>query len=130
VHELEALQGISADIAALGASLVVISPEIPQRTAAMAARHKLSFPIAWDEKSRVADAFGLAFTLPDDLRQVYLGFGNDLAVRNDDPSWRLPVPARFVIDAGGIVRSVEADPDYRFRPEPDTTLEALSKVAG
>ncbi len=28
----------------------------------------------------------------------------------------------------GIVRSVEADPDYTNRPEPETTLEALRKV--
>ena len=94
----------------------------------MAARQKLTFPILWDEKSAVAQAFGLAFTLPDDLRAVYLGFGNDLAIRNGDPSWQLPVPARFVIDAAGIVRSVEADPDYTHRPEPESTLEALRKV--
>ena len=94
----------------------------------MAARQKLTFPILWDEKSVVAQAFGLAFTLPDDLRTVYLGFGNDLAIRNGDPSWQLPVPARFVIDAAGIVRSVEADPDYTHRPEPESTLEALRKV--
>ena len=108
----------------------MISPELPSYIATMAARHKLTFPILWDEKSKVAEAFGLAFTLPDDLRAVYLGFGNDLAVRNGDPSWRLPVPARFVIDAKGIVRSVEADPDYRYRPEPEATLEALRKVVG
>ena len=94
----------------------------------MAARQKLTFPILWDEKSVIAQAFGLAFTLPDDLRAVYLGFGNDLAIRNGDPSWQLPVPARFVIDAAGIVRSVEADPDYTHRPEPESTLEALRKV--
>src|SRR5882757_3092611 len=73
-------------------------------------------------------AFGLAFTLPEDLKTVYLGFGNDLALRNGDPSWRLPVPARFVIDAGGIVRAVQADPDYTYRPEPETTIDALRKV--
>jgi hypothetical protein len=28
----------------------------------------------------------------------------------------------------GIVRSVEADPDYTHRPEPETTLDALRKV--
>jgi peroxiredoxin len=117
-------------MAALGASLVVISPELPERVAGMAARQKLTFPILWDEKSRVAEAFGLAFTLPDDLRQVYLSFGNDLAVGNGDPSWRLPVPSRFVVDAGGIVRAVQADPDYTYRPEPETTLEALRKVVG
>ncbi len=94
----------------------------------MAPKHKLTFPIVWDEMSRVAEAFGLVFTLPDDLRQVYLGFGNDLALRNGDPSWRLPLPARFVIDAEGIVRSVQADPDYRYRPEPETTIAALRAV--
>ena len=105
-----------------------MSPELPQRTVDMAAKHKLTFPIVWDEGCRVAEAFGLAFVLPDDLRQVYLGFGNDLALRNGDPSWRLPVPARVVIDSADIVRSVEADPDYRFRPEPEATVAALRKV--
>jgi peroxiredoxin len=106
----------------------VISPELPQRTADMATKQKLTLPIVWDEMSKVAEAFKLAFTLPEDLREVYRGFGNDLAVRNGDPSWRLPVPARFEIDGGGIVRSVEADPDYRYRPEPETTLAVLRKV--
>jgi len=49
----------------------------------------------------------------------------DLEKFNGDVLWRLPVPSRFVIDAGGIVRAVEADPDYTIRPEPDVTLEAL-----
>ena len=108
----------------------MISPELPARTADMAAKQNLTFPIVWDEKSTVAQAFGLAFTLPDDLRQVYLGFGNDLTVRNGDPSWQLPVPSRFVVDGAGIVRSVQADPDYTYRPEPETTVDALRKVVG
>ena len=106
----------------------MISPELPERTADMAAKQKLAYPIVWDEKSKVAEAFGLAFTVPDDLKAVYLGFGNDLAIRNGDPSWRLPVPSRFVIDGQGIVRFVQADPDYTYRPEPETTLDALRKV--
>ncbi len=114
---------------ALGASLVVISPELPARTADMATKQKLAFPIVWDELSKVAGNFGLAFALPEDLREVYRSFGNDLEIRNGDPSWRLPVPARFVIDRGGIVCSVEAGPDYRYRPEPASTLEVLRKVA-
>ena len=106
----------------------MISPELPERTADMANKQKLAFPILWDEQSRVADAFGLASVLPDDLRKVYLRFGNDLAVRNGDPSWRLPVPSRFVVDAGGIIASVQADPDYTYRPEAETTLDILRDV--
>jgi len=100
---------------------VVISPEQPTYITPMAARHKFTFPILW---------YGLAFTLPEDLREIYRSFGNDLAVKDGDPSWQLPVPARFVIDRKGIVCSVEADPDYRYRPEPETTLEILRKVVG
>jgi peroxiredoxin len=106
----------------------VISPELASYITPMATRQKLTFPILWDEKCQVAAAFGLAFTLPRDLRDVYRGFGNDLAQRNGDPSWQLPVPARFVIDTRGIVRSVQADPDYRYRPEAETTLDALRVV--
>ncbi len=108
----------------------MISPELPARTADMAGKQKLTYPILWDENSAVATAFGLAFSLPDDLTAVYKGFGIDLPVANGDPSWRLPVPSRFVIDQDGIVRSVEADPDYKYRPEPETTLDALRKVVG
>lgn len=97
----------------------------------MAAKQKLGFPILWDRTSAVAERFGLAFTLPADLREVYLGFGIDLPAHNDDPSWRLPVPARFLVDGDGIVRLVQADPDYTRRPEPETTVEALrALVAG
>ena len=107
----------------------MISPELPERTADMAAKHNLTFPIVWDERSMVAEAFGLAFTVPGDLKQVYLGFGNDLAARNGDPSWQLPIPSRFIIDRTGIVRLVQADPDYRYRPEPQSTLDVLRAVA-
>jgi len=122
---------VYADIASLGASLVVISPEQPVRTAEMATKQKLTFPIVWDEKSTVAQAFGLAFTLPDDLREVYLSLGIDLPRHNGDASWQLPVPARFLVDGEGIVRSVEAYVDYKYRPEPEPTVELLrALVAG
>lgn len=130
MHELEALQGIHDQVIGAGASLVVISPQQPARLSAMAKRLRLAFPVLWDERSAVAAAYGLAFELPDDLRQVYRGFfGVDLAAHNADPSWRLPMPARFVIDRTGRIVSVEADPDYTVRPEPQDTLKALLEVA-
>lgn len=73
----------------------------------------------------MAEAYGLVFTLPDELRAIYTKFGIDLALGNGDGTWRLPVPARFVIDGQGVIRAVDADPDYTRRPEPARTVEVL-----
>jgi peroxiredoxin len=85
----------------------------------------LSFELLRDFGNQVAETYGLVFTLPDDLRDVYLKFGIDLARGNGDGTWRLPVPARFVIDRQGIVRAADADPDYTRRPEPAQTVAVL-----
>jgi len=90
----------------------------------------LSFEVLRDLGNRVAEAYGLAFTLPDDLREIYVKFGIDLAKGNGDGTWRLPMPARFVIDRGGIIRTVDADPDYTRRPEPARTVEILRGLRG
>jgi peroxiredoxin len=126
VYELEALQAVYGEIRGLAAELVVVSPELSNFSADLAAQQKLSFPILSDHGLAIADAFGIAFTLPDDLRGVYLNtFKNDLAKRNGEPSWRLPMPARFVIDRDGIIRSAQSDPDYMVRPEPEDTVAFL-----
>lgn len=78
----------------------------------------------------MAAAYGLVHRLPDDLKQVYLKFGIDLARANGDDAWTLPMPARFVIDRGGVIRSAEADPDYTRRPEPADTLAVLKTLRG
>ena len=88
----------------------------------------LPFELLRDFGNQVAEAYGLAFTLPDDLRAIYLKLGIDLAKGNGDGTWRLPVPARFVIDRQGIIRAVDADPDYTRRSEPARTVETLEEL--
>ncbi len=75
-----------------------------------------------------AKQLSLVFALPEDLREVYRSFGLTLPDFNGDESWELPLPARMVIDAGGVVRSIEANPDYTRRPEPEATLEVLRSL--
>ena len=89
----------------------------------------MPFTMLRDFGNRVAETYGIAFTLPDDLREIYTKFGIDLAKGNGDGSWRLPVPARFVIERAGIIRAVDADPDYPRRQEPATALEVLRTLA-
>jgi peroxiredoxin len=113
------------EITAAGASLGVVSPQVARTPRETQVPEALSFEMLRDLGNRVAEAYGLVFTLPDDLRQIYTKFGIDLAQGNGDGTWRLPVPARFVIDRQGIVRAVDADPDYTRRPEPADTVKIL-----
>ena len=46
----------------------------------------------------------------------------DLAVHNEDDPWTLPLPATFVIDQHGIIRSADVRVDYRNRAEPAQTI--------
>ena len=95
----------------------------------MVAARRLRFPLLRDESNEVAEAFGLRWSLPDDLRKLYLQFGIDLAESNGEGGWTLPVPARYVIKTDGVVRSASVDVDYTVRPEPEETLEVLRILA-
>ena len=88
----------------------------------------MPFEILRDHGNQVAEKYGLVFTLPEDLRAIYLKFGIDLTKGNGDGTWRLPIPARFVIDRTGVIRASDADPDYTRRPEPAKTVEVLKTL--
>jgi peroxiredoxin len=126
--ELQALQAALAEIEQRGASVVAISPQTAPNSRKSQRNNKLTFPILSDEKSRVAAAFGLRFSLPDYLVELYKGFKNDLPAFNDDPAWVLPMPARYVIGTDGIIAYAEVNPDYTQRPDPSELLPVLDKL--
>ena len=113
------------DITALGASLVAISPQLQEHNRELIRSRSLGFEILTDRGNAVATRFGLTFTLPQYLRDIYATFPLDITKYNGDASWTLPMPARFVIDHRGIIRYADSDPDYTTRPEPEDTLAAL-----
>jgi len=107
----------------LNANIVAITPQPAEASRDIAEKRKITFDLLSDPGNAYAAELGLRFKLPDDLKAAYLSFGNDLAKRNGEDSWTLPMPARFVINMAGIVRAVDADPDYRYRPEPQKTVD-------
>ena len=75
------------------------------------------------------DAYGLSFELPEVLKPMYeqsLGFPE----RNPKTGFRLPVPATFIVDTAGTIRSRHCLADYRYRMEPRDIIEALREIAG
>lgn len=127
--ELQALQTALPEIQALGGSLVAISPESAANSRKSVRQNELSFPILTDHGNEIAAAFGLRFRLPDELIEIYKGFGNDLAKVNGDPSWTLPMPGRFVVASDGLIAYAEVNPDYTRRPDPEALIPALRDAA-
>jgi peroxiredoxin len=126
--ELQALQAELAAIEARGASLVAISPQTAPNSRKSQRDNKLGFPILSDPKAAIADAFGIRFALPGYLIDVYKGFKNDLPLVNGDPSWVLPMPARYVIGMDGVIAYAEINPDYTQRPDPSELLPVLDHL--
>ena len=123
--ELEALQKIDADVKAAGAQMVAITPELERYTRGVHKKLNLNFDILTDLHLSVAEQFGLVFTLPGYLRDLYKSFGSTLDRFHDESEYRLPMPARYVIDQNGIIRTADVNADYTIRPEPSETLKAL-----
>lgn len=127
--ELRAYQAQAARLAAAGATVVAISPEVPDEAAKTAASNALAFDVLSDAGNAVARSFGLVFRLSDELVEIYRRNGNDLEKRNGDGSWELPVPGTFVVDAGGRVALADVDPDYTRRLDPEQVIAAVERLA-
>ncbi len=126
--ELEALQEVHSEIRALGAQIVAITPELERYTRLVHGKSNLTFDILVDLHLKTVEQFGLIYVLPDYLRELYKGFGVTLDKFNDESEYRLPMPARFIIDSGGIIRSADVNADYTIRPEPGETVRQLSEL--
>jgi peroxiredoxin len=123
-----ALAKVYPQIQAMGAELVVLSPQKREFSAEMVKTMRLPFPMLRDLRNEVAATFGIAFTLSDALDALYRKFGNDPVAWNDTPTWQLPMPARFIIATDGTILDAEVNPDYTQRPEPQTIVEILSTI--
>ena len=126
--DLQAIEEVAPRIRALGASLAAVSQQTAPNSRKSQVDNKLSFPILADKGGETAAAFGIRFRLPDDLAELYKRLKVDLATINGEPSWTLPMPARYVIGQNGVIAYAEVNPDYMRRPEPEELLPALERL--
>ena len=126
--ELEALQAIDSEVRRLGAQIVALTPELERYTRSVHDKLNLTFDVLTDLHLKTDEQFRLAFVLPDYLRDLYRSFGISLDRFHDESGYRLPIPARYVIDQEGIIRAADVNADYTIRPEPSETVEALKAL--
>lgn len=123
--ELRALQEALPQIQALGAQLVAISPNTPDKSLTSIEKHALSFEVLTDAHNALARQYGLVFTMSEQVRPIYGQIGFDIPAHNDDDSWELPFPATYVINRDGVVVYSFVNADYTKRAEPATVVAVL-----
>ncbi|MDA8365015.1 MAG: peroxiredoxin-like family protein [Gammaproteobacteria bacterium] len=126
--EMRSLHGALPEIMARGARLVGLTPELPDKAQLTAARNEIAIDILSDAGNLVSEQLGLVFELPDALRPIYEQFGIDLPAYNGDSSFRLPVPATFIIRRDKVVAHAFVNADYTIRMEPAEIVAKLDEL--
>src|SRR5262249_40255179 len=117
-------QSYLGSFSALGAQLVAVSPQTPDKTLTTMENLKLKFPVLSDVGNVAAHLYGLAFTLPSSLQAFFI----HLAEYRRDLSYALPLPATFVVAPDFTVQLAFASADYARRLEPVEIVQALNSI--
>jgi peroxiredoxin len=131
--ELEAWQSAFPAVRERGALLVAISPQLARQNDFTVQQHHLTFPLLTDAGCRLASQFGIAYTVPEPMQAHYRSIlinipfinGTQHSTEGVDLTWRLPLPATFVISPSGTILFAEAHADHRVRPDPQDVLAVL-----
>jgi peroxiredoxin len=140
VTELEAWRDLYPTLRESGALLAAIGPQTARQSDFMVGQHGLPFPVLTDPGCALAEQFGLAYTIPDYHREYFRSIlvnipfvngsekggtekgGSDK--KGGDQSWRLILPATYVLARDHRVLYARAYADFRVRPEPEEALAA------
>lgn len=129
VTELEAWRDLYTIVRDRKALFIAISPQTIRQSDFTCDQHSIPFPILFDQGCRVGEQFGLAYKIPPFHQQHYRSVLVNLPFVNGDQSWKLVLPATYVIDCSGTILFAEAHADFRVRPEPEEVLRSLPAPA-
>ena len=126
VTELEAWRDLYPRLREAGALFAAISPQTERQNDFLAGQHSLPFPVLSDPGCALAERFGLAYAVPSYHRDYYRSILVNIPFVNGDDSWRLSIPATYVISPAGRVFYAQAHADHRVRPDPEEAMAVLA----
>jgi peroxiredoxin len=120
---------VESELSALGFPVIAISADQPAMLVKSREKHDLGYTLYSDGSLVAARAFGIVYQLDDAEVARYAGYGIDLEAASGHSHHQLPVPSVFLVEAGGTIRWVHSNPDYKVRPDNASLLEAARKLA-
>ena len=124
-RHLSALIEIQDDLQAAGYQLLAVSIDQPSKLKETPKHDDLGYTLLSDSDATAAEAFGIAFTVPDDLVTKYKNdYQIDLEAASGKMHHKLPHPSVFVVSTDGTIQYAHVNEDYKVRLEPEKILEA------
>ena len=126
---MAAMQESLPEIKKAGASLIALTPELPDKTLTTIEKNKLEFEVLTDLNHQVAKEYDLLFKLTPDVEKLY-GEKFDLADYNgtDAGTDTLPLVATYIIGQDGKIAWAFLHYDYHKRAEPADIVTFLKDM--
>lgn len=125
---MAALEEARPAIEALGAQAVGVMPDQREHVARTAARRGIGYLLLSDPANAFSRTCGLAYDLSPGHIRLHRERGRDFAAQHGDSTWRLPVPAVFVVEPSARVAFAFADVDPSRWPDPEALLTSLQEL--
>ncbi|MET0283047.1 MAG: peroxiredoxin-like family protein [Polyangiales bacterium] len=109
----------------LGATLVALSPQVPEKLIAIKQRHQLEFAVASDVDNELGRRFGILYSFDEASRAQAKQNNSFIGNVTGTGTWELPQPTALVIDRDRVVRFADVHPDWLLRTEADEILAAV-----
>jgi len=124
---LHALKKNLPEFEKYGAQVIAITPQSPDKSAEQVKKDGFPFQVLSDSTTSVMKDYKLYFELPSELMRVYKEHGLDVEEFNGKGGNGLPTPGAFIIDKNGIIRTMQAEVDYKSRMAPEAIIAALAQ---
>lgn len=121
---LRHLQQELPNFKANGATLIALTPELPDQSMNTAQKNELAFEVLSDIGNKTAHEYGVVFKLTNEVAEIY-NKQFDMNGYNGDMSNELPLAATYIIDENGYIIYAFLDSDYRNRAEPSELTDFL-----
>ena len=109
---------------ALGAQLLALTPELPDKSLSTSEKNNLAFEVLSDIDNRVGKQYGIVFQLHEGVAKIY-GQKFSLSAYNGNKENELPLAATYIIGQDGILEYAFLDSDYRNRANPEDLVAFL-----
>lgn len=124
---LKLLEDSLSAIQESGATLVAVTPEMPEGVAKTVEKTGAEYPILYDEELKIMKAYEVKFDVPENTLTRYRRSGIDLEEINGKNGNVLPIPATYVIDKDQTIVYRFFNSDYKKRAPIEEIIKAVQK---